>query len=274
MLVLRYQLETKVPVDVDELLPEKLDGLSHAEIGKLLVWHGNQQIPVAEAFCISGESGDAANGVLRFEGDLAGVHRIGAGMTAGEIRVAGSAGRHVGSQMRGGAIHIEGSAGDWLGEQMRGGLIQVRGNAGGQVGAAVRGSRRGMTGGTILIDGNAGDELGLAMRRGLIAVSGDAGDGLGFNMIAGTILVFGNAGERVGAGMRRGTIGLFGSSPPVLLPTFTRACQYRPQFLGLYFRELARHGFSVPARLLDSAFKRFQGDHLELGKGEILVASA
>lgn len=271
MLKLRYQLETNVPVEVDGLVPERLSGLSHAAIGKLLVWHGNRQIPVGEAFCISDETGETADDVLRFEGDLSGVHRIGAGMTAGEIRVAGSAGRHVGSQMRGGAIHIEGSAGDWLGEQMRGGTIHVHGNAGGQVGAAVRGSRRGMTGGTILIEGNAGDELGLAMRRGLIAVGGNAGDGLGFNMIAGTILVFGNAGERAGAGMRRGTIGIFGGSPVAILPTFKHACQYRPQFLGLYFRELARLGFKVPAKVSDSAFDRYQGDHLELGKGEILV---
>jgi formylmethanofuran dehydrogenase subunit C len=128
-----------------------------------------------------------------------------------------------------------------------------------------------MTGGTILIDGDVGDEIGSAMRRGVLAVGGSCGDVAGFNMIAGSILVFGRCGIRTGAGMRRGTIGLFGTETPKLLPTFRLACRYRPLFLRLYCRELARLGFSIAARSLDFDMLLYRGDLVGLGKGEVLV---
>jgi formylmethanofuran dehydrogenase subunit C len=128
-----------------------------------------------------------------------------------------------------------------------------------------------MTGGEIMIEGDAGNEVGHALRRGLIAVRGKAGDGLGFNMIAGTILVFGQAGIRPGAGMRRGTIGLFGSEPPPMLPTFRLACTGSPEFLRVYLLHLRRVGFAVPDECLSAVYRRYNGDFLELGKGEILI---
>jgi formylmethanofuran dehydrogenase subunit C len=270
VLVLKYKLATTVPVEVDGLAPQRVRGKSLAEIAVMPAWNGNRAVSVGELFDLSGDPADAR---MLFEGDLAGVHRIASGMTEGEVRIAGSAGRHAGSEMRGGLLTIEGDAGDWLGAQMHGGQIHVRGRAGGQVGAAYRGSRRGMTGGTILVEGDAGDEVGLCMRRGLIAIGGAAGDGMGFNLIAGTILAFGRAGLRPGAGMKRGTIGLFGPGSPELLPTFKFACRYRPQFLGLYFGELARLGFRVPTELLRRECLRYCGDLAETGKGEILLAA-
>jgi formylmethanofuran dehydrogenase subunit C len=132
-----------------------------------------------------------------------------------------------------------------------------------------------MTGGEIFIDGDAGNELGHTLRRGLIAIRGNCGDGIGFNMLAGTILVFGAAGIRPGAGMRRGTIGFLGSAPaPPMLPTFKFTCQDRPDFLRVYLVYLRRHGFFVPDECLSAICRRFHGDFLELGKGEILVRSA
>ena len=197
-------MKTGVPLEVDGIVPNVLGGLSLKEIERLEVQHGNERLPLAEAFLATG---NASDGRLEFSGDLAGVHRIGAGMTAGRIDVAGTAGRHVGSQMTGGEIHIAGgSAGDWLGAEMHGGSIQVRGDAGNLVGSAYRGSPRGMTGGTIVVVGNVGDECGHTLRRGLIAVGGSCGDFAGINMIAGSVAVFGECGARVGAAMRRGTI--------------------------------------------------------------------
>jgi formylmethanofuran dehydrogenase subunit C len=278
----RYQGNDRVPVEVERLIPEHLAGLSVQEIERLPVAVGNREYPVAELFSVSvssppdaeaGSSGSSeSKDVLprvEFEGDLTGVHWIGAKMTAGEIHVEGSVGRHLGSELSGGSIHVHGNASDWVGAEMKSGFIHVHGQAGHLVGAAYRGSRRGMTGGTILVDGGVGNELGHTMRRGLIAVGGGAGDLIGFNMLAGTILVFGEVGIRHGAGMKRGTIGLFGAEPIELLPSFRYACRFRPLALDLLVRRLSQHRFSVPEPLRAQPVCLYSGDFLAGGRGEI-----
>ncbi len=266
-LTLTYFGETQLPVEIEGLTPDWAADKSPAEIERFEIFHGNQQVPLAELFKISGEAGDRH---FVFEGDLSGVHWIGAQMTAGRIDVQGSVGRHLGSEMRGGEIHVQGDAGDWVGPEMQGGTIRVRGNAGHLVGAAYRGSAKGMSGGEIMVDGNAGNEIGLLMRRGVIAIGGSAGDMPGFNMIAGTVLVFGDCGVRPGAGMRRGTIGLFGSNPPPLLPSFRFAATHRPQFLSLLLRSLKSQDFAFDDSLLTTDFDFHQGDLVSVGRGEIV----
>lgn len=242
-----------------------------AEIERFEIFHGNQKIPLAEMFTVTGDAGDQR---FDFEGNLAGVHWIGAHMSSGTIHIHGPAGRHVGSEMQGGEIVVEGDASDWVGAEMHRGLIHVKGNAGPLVGAAYRGSVKGMTGGTILVDGKAGNEIGLTMRRGLIAIGGCAGDMLGFNMIAGTVLVFGECGIRPGAGMRRGTLGLFGPNPPQLLPSFRYGCTYEPQFMRVILRTLQSKGFAVDPSLESSEFDLYHGDLVSVGRGEILFRHA
>ncbi len=270
VLCLRYRAKATIPVEVEGITPDRLRDKPLAEIERLEVFLGNRQLPLAELFAVSGDPSDES---LCWQGDLAGVHWIGAKMAGGSIRVEGPAGRHVGSEMSGGAIEVEGDAGDWVGGEMKGGLIRVRGRAGHLIGAAYRGSARGMTGGTILIDGQVGNEIGHTMRRGLLAVGGDAGDLAGFNMLAGSILIFGEAGIRPGAGMRRGTIGFFGAHPPPLLPTFRHACRYRPDILRLVLAHLRRHEFPPAAGLADLEVELYHGDMIEGGRGEILVRS-
>src|SRR5947209_4786970 len=111
--------------------------------------------------------------------------------------------------------------------------VHERGKAGHLVGAAYRGSAKGMTKGMILVGGEAGNEIGHSMRRGTIAIGGSIGDLAGINMLAGSILVFGESGIRHGAGMKRGTIAFLGNTSPPILPTFRRACRYRPEILPL-----------------------------------------
>lgn len=267
-LQLIYRGESSVPVEVEGITPDAVSGKPVAEIEKCQIHHGNEKLPLAELFAVSG---DPSDGQMRFEGNLSGVHWIGAKMTRGRIHVAGPAGRHVGSGMRGGEILVEGEAGDWVGGEMAGGTITVKGRAGHMVGAVYRGGSRGMTGGLILIHGDAGNEIGHTMRRGLIAVGGQAGDLAGFNMLAGTILVFGDSGIRHGAGMRRGTIGLFGSTPPELLPSFRRACRFRPEFLALLCLLLRRHDFPFAEGLRRAEVELHHGDLIAGGRGEILV---
>lgn len=266
-LKLTYHGETTVPVEIEGLTPDWACDKSVAEIERFETFHGNRKIPLAEMFRVTGDASDKR---LEFEGNLSGVHWIGAHMASGQIHVHGPAGRHVGSEMTGGEIRVYGDCRGWTGAEMHGGFIHVHGNAGHLLGAAYRGSVRGMTGGTILVDGNAGNEIGLTMRRGLIAVGGNAGDVVGFNMIAGTILVFGDSGIRHGAGMRRGTIGLLGPNRPPLLPTFKFDSTDRPPIMSLLLREVRTKGLKFDESLLAADFDFYRGDLVSVGRGEII----
>jgi formylmethanofuran dehydrogenase subunit C len=267
---LRFTLRSRsaVPLEVEGITPDSVRGKSLAQIEQLDIFQGNVKLPLAEFFAVSG---DPADELHDWEGDLAGVHWIGTKMAAGRIVVHGNAGRHVGSEMTGGEIHVLGDASDWVGGEMHGGLIHVRGRAGHLVGSAYRGSAKGMTRGTILIGGEAGNEIGHSMRRGLIAIGGNIGDLAGMNMLAGSIFIFGTSGIRHGAGMKRGTLAFLGPSAPPLLPTFRRACRYRPEALRLVFRELQRREFAVPGELFICEYDLYNGDFLEGGRGEVLV---
>ncbi|HUS39951.1 MAG: formylmethanofuran dehydrogenase subunit C [Pirellulales bacterium] len=267
-LKLIYNGQTTIPVEIEGLTPCAVREKSIGELERFEIFHGNRKAALADFFQVSG---DASDGRMELEGDLSGVHWIGAGMTDGQIVIDGKAGRHLGSEMRGGMIDCRGDAGGWVGAEMFGGLIHVRGSAGHLVGAAYRGSAVGMRGGTILIDGNAGNEVGLTMRRGMVAVGGTCGDVAGFNMISGSIFVFGDAGIRPGAGMRRGTIGFFSDAPPPMLPSFRRGALAEPLFLRLAFLNLQRRGFQVDDGLLNETFQFYHGDFIEGGRGEIIV---
>jgi formylmethanofuran dehydrogenase subunit C len=265
---LTLRKKTSVPLEVEGITPDTVRDKSLAEIEKLEIFEGNVKSRLADFFTVGGDANDE---IHEWEGDLAGVHWIGAKMQSGRIVVSGNAGRHIGSEMRGGEIHVQGNAGDWVGGEMHGGLIHVRGKAGHLVGAAYRGSARGMTKGTILIGGEAGNEIGHSMRRGLIAIGGGIGDLAGINMLAGSILLFGDSGIRHGAGMKRGTIAFLGGKAPPLLPTFRRACRYRPQVLQLIYRHLRRLDFAFDESLLTGACDLYNGDFLAGGRGELLI---
>ncbi len=268
VLQLSYIGSTSIPIEVEGVTPEAVREKSLAEIERMQIFHGNTQAALADFFRLAGDPSDAR---LEWQGDLSGVHWIGAHMTHGRIHVAGSAGRHLGSEMRGGEIHVDGDAGDWVGGEMRGGLIHVRGRAGHLIGAAYRGSPRGMAGGTILVAGDAGNEIGHTLRRGLIAIGGKAGDLAGFNMLAGTVVLCGESGIRHGAGMRRGTLAFLGPNPPPVLPSFRRACRYRPPVIPLILHYLRRQGFAVADPWLTADYELYHGDLISGGRGEMLV---
>src|SRR5438876_7935715 len=109
---LALRAKTSVPLEVEGITPDAVRGKSLADIEKLEVFEGNVKTRLAEFFSVSG---DAADEIQEWEGDLAGVHWIGAKMRSGRVIVQGSAGRHVGSEMRGGEIHVLGEASDWVG---------------------------------------------------------------------------------------------------------------------------------------------------------------
>ena len=258
------------PIDGSGLRPEVFAGLDATEAAKVAVGAGNQSVPLGDLARIEGDGADRS---LVFAGDLRRVSGLGSEMGAGRIEVRGDIGPRLGAAMTGGTIEVEGSAGIWAGAEMQGGFIHIRGAAGDRLGAALPGSRVGMREGVILVDRDAGTDVGLAMRRGLIAVGGRVGDGLGRGMIAGSVFAFGPIGRGAGAGMKRGTLALFGGDDPDggLLPTFAPSGMFRPHTLTIYLRQLAAWGFDRPEAASLAPVRRYNGDLVEGGQGEILV---
>ena len=270
-LLLSYRSPGPIPVEIEGVTPQALRGKTLDEIRSWEIYQGNRKAPLGDFFAVSGDASDES---IRLEGELSGVHWVGAKMQRGRIYVDGDAGRHVGSEMTGGRIEVAGNAGDWLGGEMHGGRIHVRGRAGHLVGAAYRGSARGMTGGTLLVEGDVGNEIGHTMRRGMLVVGGNVGDLAAFNMLAGTILVCGESGIRHAAGMKRGTLMYLGHHAPELLPSFRFACRYRPTVLALLLRNLHEFEFPFCDELFSAQFDLYNGDLIEGGRGEVLIRSS
>ena len=269
-LTLTLREQPAAAVRAEAIAPDRLAGLSRAEVERLELFHGNRRSAVGELFDVS--VSDGAGDDLRVEGDLTRVGGLGACMGGGRLTIAGAAGPHVGAGMSDGEIVVEGDAGDWAGAAMRGGLLVVRGSAGRRVGGAYTGSRAGMRGGEILVHGDAGDEAGAGLRRGLIAVAGRIGDAAGLSALAGTIVAFGALGAHPGPGMRRASI--VAMDAPALLPTYVRACTYRPPYLRLCLRRLRDLGLPVSDAQIAGRYTRWSGDGLELRRGEILILEA
>lgn len=268
-LVLNQQVETTIPIEAEGITPDRLLGKSTGEIEKLLVWHGRQQLHLAELFQVSGSSSDT--NTIVFEGNLKPVHSIGARMTSGTIRVESGAGNRLGSQMSGGEIICKSNVSDFLGVEMTGGMIHVAGNAGDMVGGHLPGTKIGMNRGSILVRGNVGKGAGHSMRRGTIVIGGDAGELVGWNMLAGTIVVFGECGPNVGAEMTRGSIVLAGGYDRHLLPTFASGGIFPVPVLSMMAKWLRDHEFDFKDDMLTSTFKMFHGDGLKGGRGEVFV---
>jgi formylmethanofuran dehydrogenase subunit C len=280
-LTLTLRAQPAVPLEAEVLTPDRLAGASRAEIEALPVWHGNERTPLGEFFAVSCRQGIPRCGGapragegddIRVEGDLSRVKRVGAGMTAGRLVIAGDVGLHAGAGMRGGELHVEGDAGDWAGAGMRGGTLVVRGSAGRQLGGVYAGDRAGMRGGEIVVGGDAGAQAGAGLRRGLIAVAGRLGDAAGLRMLAGTIVALGGIGPRAGVGMRRGSIVTMAPATPPA--TFVFSTVYRPPYLNLYLRRLRALGLAVSDAQLGGRYARWCGDVLELRRGEILILEA
>jgi formylmethanofuran dehydrogenase subunit C len=255
-------------IDGERLRPDLLIGPA-VEMARSSIPAGNGTIELGDLFAIEG---DGSDGLLIFEGDLRTIGGLASGMSSGQVEIRGDVGPRLGSRMTGGSILVEGSAGDRAGAEMLGGLIRIKQNAGDDLGSALPGSRLGMRDGVILVDGDVGNDAGLLMRRGLIAVNGRIGDDAGHAMVAGSIFGFGPVGKRAGQGMKRGSLVFFGLNDFEPSPTFEPSGTFRPHTLNLYLGHLQSLGFKVPRTAFTSTIRRYNGDRLEHGRGEILVA--
>ncbi len=277
-LTLRPKIPIEVPLEAEVLTPERLAGLSAAQVAALPLAWGRRARPLGEILSVEVEEEGPPSGEERedpprlvLEGDFSRVKRIGRGMTRGTLEIRGDAGMHLGSGMSGGEIRVRGNADAWAGALMSGGLLEIGGDAGPYLAGAYPGETRGMRGGTLLVRGNAANRAGEGMRRGLIAVAGRTGDFPGARLVAGTLVVFGTLGDRAGAGSKRGTVAALGDLEGEILPTYQEACRYRPLFLLPLLRFLKERGFPVRPEHETGLYRRWTGDASALGKGEILV---
>ncbi|MCL6707905.1 formylmethanofuran dehydrogenase subunit C [Pseudomonas sp. R2.Fl] len=256
--------EPEERLDLSALTPDRLAGLTPAEIAKLRIGTSRLPATVGDVFKITGT--DAAD--IVFSGGSGRFDLVGAAMTAGRIRVAGDAGARAGRRMAGGLLKIEGKAGVQAGSGMKNGRIEIDGDAGDGVGGPMAGEIHGMSGGLIVVRGKAGHRAGERMRRGVIALLKGCGDHAGLGMIAGTIVATGRVGRYPGHLMKRGSL-LFDRRPSELSPTFVDCGRVEIAFPALFDRYLMEERI-VGRPLLGPKPFRFGGDTAVLGKGEIM----
>jgi formylmethanofuran dehydrogenase subunit C len=263
-LALRQALDSSI--EVDGLTPDRLVHLSGQEIARLPVWRGGERLAVGDVFDVRGSRAPS----LVVEGAGPYVHGLGRGMAGGDLLIDGDAGHFTGAGMSGGVIIVKGSVGDDGAAGMSGGAFEVTGQCGDRLGAARPGESRGMTGGEIIVRGHAGRQVAAGCRRGLVVVGGNVGAGAAQRMIAGSLFVFGAVAGGAGQFNKRGSLVAFGD---IDIPASYRyACAYRPPHIRVTLMYLARrHSMAVDPRHVNGVFRRFCGDALPPGKGEILV---
>jgi formylmethanofuran dehydrogenase subunit C len=256
-------------IEVDGLTPDRLADHSAADVARLVVRADTRPAALGDLFRVRGS---CADGRIECRGDFSRVHRLGAGMTGGEIVVDGPVGRHAGEGMSGGLLAVSADAGDWLAAGMTGGTVRVGGRAGDNAAAALPGCENGMRGGIVIIGGDAGSLAGARMRRGILAIGGGCGEAAAFELRAGTVLVAGDVGRRSGMGMRRGSL-IAGGPVPAVPPTFRRGSAWAPTFLQLLAGRLRRLGFEPAGldcgRFFAGIWQQWHGDLLTGGRGEI-----
>jgi len=253
-------------VEAESVTPDRFAPLANADIARLPLWRGREQLAIGDLFDVRGER----SARVRVTGDLSRVDALGAAMSGGELTVDGSVGRYAGSRMSGGVLRVNGNAGDGAGLEMAGGLLDITGDAGDRVGAARLGASKGMLGGEIIVRGRAGAETGTRMRRGTVVCFG-AGDRTGEAMIAGNVIVLGDAGGDTGRSNKRGSIVVLGRAG--IPSSYAYACTYRPPHLALTLRSLrSRYGLDIADDRVRGLYRRHSGDLAELvgGGGEIL----
>ncbi|MBA8881397.1 formylmethanofuran dehydrogenase subunit C [Phyllobacterium myrsinacearum] len=256
--------QPKERLDLSGLTPAALAGLSDIQVARLRIGTRRSPVAVGDVFKITGK--DVSN--IVFEGGSARFDKIGAGLSAGSMRVTGDVGCQAGRRMSGGSLCIEGSAGDHAGSCIINGRMEIKGNAGDYLGGPLAGEQIGTEGGILIVRGKAGDYAGDRLRRGTIAILKGCGDYAGYRMIAGTIVVCGRTGAIPGYLMKRGSL-LFDRRPENLSPTFLPCGEPEIAFSTLFDRFLIDEKIMDRA-LLGSKPGKYGGDNAVSGKGEIL----
>ncbi len=251
--------QPEVPIEANNITPDEFAGKSLDEIKKIKIWYGNSEVPLADFFEVSGESGATAlDTTIVIDGDVFNTKRIGQEMSAGEIIVNGNVNMYVGAEMTGGKITVEGNAASWAGQNMKGGELTIKGDAGDYVGSAYRGDWRGMDGGVLTVYGNVGNEIAEFMLNGKIIIKGNANIMPGIRMHGGLLVIEGDVVARTGAAMKYGNIVVEGTISE-FLPGF--------EYQGIV-KDIEIDGTSFKG-----AYYKFTGDNCNRGADGAIYAS-
>ena len=121
-----------------EVLAGSWGAVSAAELARrTVVLEAETTVPLGDLFDLRG----TPSGLIRFEGDLRRVDRIGAGLSEGTVVVESGVGHEAGIGMSGGVLDVHGDAGD-------------------RVGGAAPEARKGMTGGELIVRRERGHGAG------------------------------------------------------------------------------------------------------------------
>jgi formylmethanofuran dehydrogenase subunit C len=256
-----------IPVSMWSVIFDPRMSRHPAQLERKKVLLGNKHEILGEICNISSRT--SRNNEIEVLGNTTHLHHFGNGSSAPRITIHGSIGRWAGANMLGGNIFVHGDAGDGLGAGMSGGMIRVEGNVSDGCGALSPGDTHRMSGGMIAVNGNAGDYPGEGMRRGLIVIAGRSGKFTGAGMIAGTILIGTGAGVCAGINMRRGSI--VTRNIVSLLAGFKPAGRSEIGWLRILIRQLTLEKISLAGWDGNCNLYRYTGDHLALGKGELIL---
>ncbi|MHA1684041.1 MAG: formylmethanofuran dehydrogenase subunit C [Promethearchaeota archaeon] len=256
--------ELSFPLEVENINPDKLAGLSMDEVLNLPVFEGKVSHKISDYFDVTGNvASSAADMKVIVKNSSMYLRRIGEEMSAGEIEIDGDAGMHVGDTMSGGKIVVSGSVDHYAGVNLKGGVLTIGGDAGNYLGGAYRGDWRGMSGGKIIVGGNAGFEIGAWMRgtkktrakgEPLIRVDGNCGLHPGHHNHGGYIVIGGDCEGKAGSEMGRGDIIVLGKTEP--LASFVKESDVVPD---------------VPEVGASGPFVVFKGDAGVGGKGKLYI---
>ncbi|MFA5949481.1 MAG: formylmethanofuran dehydrogenase subunit C [Hyphomicrobium sp.] len=254
-------------LDLSQLIPSKLAGLSIDQVRRILVV-ANGSLSVDDVFQVAGETG---GDTIAISGSSSLFDNVGAGLEAGTIVVEGAVGNAAGAKMKGGRLDIRGDAGAYLASGLTGGLVTVKGSAGDFLGGTRAGDRFGMMGGTVVVEGNTGQRAGERMRRGTVVVRGKFGPAAGSRMAGGTLWTETGFGAGPGPLLRRGT--LIGPAAEGILPTFADCGSHDLNILRILSRYLAETLGALAPKPLPPKVRKLAGDFATIGKGEILLTA-
>ena len=261
-LILTLKEEIMVPVEMDKIIPEKVQDLSAEEIKNIELPQGRTKVKVGELFDVEVKESETPKVVIK--NSTMKLKRIGEKMSSGEIVVEGDAGMYVGVEMKGGKIVVNGNADSWAGQNMKGGELIIKGDAKDYVGSAYRGDWRGMSGGTIIVEGNVGNEIGEYMKGGLIHIKGNAGLMPGIHQSGGIIIIDGDVEARAGGEMIKGAVVINGKLKETL-PSFKFE-----EIVENPVIKLTKKDAGTP---LTGKYYKFSGDYVNnKPKGQLYVA--
>lgn len=254
-------------LDLSQLIPSKLAGLSLGDIERLQLDAGSHGSRVGDVFAVSGTLSDS----IAISGGSPFLDYVGAGIDGGSITIEGPVGNYAGRGMKGGKITVGGDAGAYLASTATGGFIHVKGSAGDFLGGTRPGDRFGLLGGTVVVDGSVGQRAGERMRRGVVVAKGKFGPAAGSRMVGGTLWTEAGFGPRPGPLLRRGT--LIGPSVDEVLPTFADCGRIDPVILRILSRYIAETLGPLAPKALPATVRKLAGDQATIGKGEILLTA-